>query len=135
MIQKMESNPPAPPPEEDIEDEQELDEGDAVEIIELDEDDGLVEGVDDIGLDGLNDEDGDLNGQGIEENDNENNDYMEIEDDSKLSFQKHNGSVFSISLNPADQKMAISGIYFACMSQLLPTHKPPLYKSSSTPIC
>ena len=104
MIEKMESNPPIPPPEGDVNDEQELDADDAVEIIELEDGDGLEESVDDLDLEhGLNDENGDGDDEG------EMIDDMELEDDAKISFQKHNGSVFCVAVNSADQSMAISG--------------------------
>ena len=107
----MEGNPPAPPQRDDVEDEEELDANDAVEIIELEEGDGLDEGVDGLDLqEGLNDEDGEIIDQDTyEEDELEAVDDMEIEDDSKVSFQKHTGSVFCVSLHPADQTMAISG--------------------------
>lgn len=111
MIQKMEGNPPVPPQKDDVADEQELDPNDAVEIIELEDGDGLDEGVDSLDLqEGLNDEDGDITGQDTyDEDEIEAIDDMEIEDDSKVSFQKHTGSVFCVSLHPVDQRIAISG--------------------------
>ena len=109
----MEGNPPSPPQtEEDVTGEEQLDAGDAIEIIELEEGDGLDEGVGDLDLqDGLNDEVGEYNnGQdACDEDEIQVNDDMEIEDDSQLSLQRHSGSVFCVSLNPIDETLAISG--------------------------
>ena len=114
MIEKMDGNPPTPPQREQVEEDQDLSADDAVEIIELEEGDGLDEGVGDLDLqdhfeDGQNGEGDSTEHYAYEEDEVETIDDMEIEDDSKISFEKHSGSVFCVSLNPTNQTLAISG--------------------------
>ena len=96
-----------PPPKDQSPDEDvDLNEDDIVEVIEITDGDGLEEDVEDMGLN--QNSEGYLD-DGEEEDEIEMKDDFEIEDESKITFQKHKGSVFCIALNPADPKMAGSG--------------------------
>lgn len=80
-------------PEEDIE----FLEDDIVEVVDLDEggdsvEDGLAVGMEDVDVG-----DGDANGD------------MEEKDDAELCYEKHTASVFSVSIDPVNDSMAVSG--------------------------
>ncbi len=92
-----------PPPPEEVPEDAEINEEDAIEIIELeDDDDGgeerFLDDVEDLGLDDDHDE--------MEEGDFEN---IEIKDDAAVSFKEHSGSVFCVDINPIDSLIAVSG--------------------------
>lgn len=91
-----ENNPESP--EEGIE----FVEDDFVEVVELDgedetAEDGLAVGMEDIGVD--------------EEVDNQEdeNSSMGEEDDADLCYEKHTASIFSVSVDPINNSMAVSG--------------------------
>eukprot|EP00794_Sanderia_malayensis_P017476 gene17476-19223_t len=90
-----------PPPDNNDEDDEIINEEDAVEIIEIEDDgneDGLLEDVEDLGL-----EEGDV------DDDDDEDEMIEIQDDSVASFTQHSGSVFSVDVNPVDSSIAASG--------------------------
>lgn len=97
-----------PPREPNVDDDEpELDEEDAVEIIELpddddDEENGLPEELEDFSLMDEEEFDEDLDTSEPEE-------VIEIEDDAVCSFTNHTGSVFCVDVNPEDANLAVSG--------------------------
>ena len=97
MFDNMINNPPP-------EDEVDISEEDVIEIIEDDaeEGNGLPEGMEEMGLNPLDVEEGFGQMEGEDES-------IEIEDDAKMSFKKHEGSVFCVAINPAESAMAVSG--------------------------
>ena len=100
MFDNMINNPP---PEDEVE---EINEEDVIEIIEDDTEEGgngLPEGMEEMGLTPLDGEEGFEGMEGEDES-------IEIEDDAKMSFKKHEGSVFCVAINPAESGMAVSGI-------------------------
>ncbi|KAK3586809.1 hypothetical protein CHS0354_002548 [Potamilus streckersoni] len=89
-----------PPAEIDSEDD--INEEDIVEIIELDDNDAVLNGMEHIGLD----QDGE---------EEQNSDDMEgaegqiVKDDSDLVFDKHKGSVFCVSIDPKSCDLVLTG--------------------------